>query len=128
MSNKLAIIIPAYKAAFFDKTLDSLSRQTDKNFKVYIGDDDSPHDLEKIVSNYHGRLDITYKRFPTNLGSTDLVRHWNRCLDMLQDEDFFCLFSDDDIMEIKTSGCAGVIVGKAIYEGRVDLARCLQNV
>lgn len=99
MSNKLAIIIPAYKAAFFDKTLDSLSRQTDKNFKVYIGDDDSPHDLEKIVSNYHGRLDITYKRFPTNLGNTDLVRHWNRCLDMLQDEDFFCLFSDDDVME-----------------------------
>ena len=36
--------------------------------------------------------------------------------------------SDEDIMEIKTSGCAGVIVGKAIYEGRVDLAKCLQNV
>jgi len=36
--------------------------------------------------------------------------------------------SDDDIYKIKESGCSGVIVGKAIYEGRVDLKRCLQNV
>ena len=36
--------------------------------------------------------------------------------------------SDDDIMYIKDSGCAGVIVGKAIYEGRVDLKKCLQSV
>lgn len=35
---------------------------------------------------------------------------------------------DDDVLNIKTSGCAGVIVGKAIYEGRVDLKKCLQNV
>jgi len=36
--------------------------------------------------------------------------------------------SDEDIMNIKTSGCAGVIVGKAIYEGKVDLKACLQSV
>ena len=36
--------------------------------------------------------------------------------------------SDEDIMYIKGSGCAGVIVGKAIYEGRVDLKKCLQSV
>ena len=36
--------------------------------------------------------------------------------------------SDEDVDLIKTSGCAGVIIGKAIYEGKVDLARCLQNV
>ena len=36
--------------------------------------------------------------------------------------------SDEDIMYIKGSGCAGVIVGKAIYEGKVDLKKCLQNV
>jgi len=36
--------------------------------------------------------------------------------------------SDDDVMYIKGSGCAGVIVGKAIYEGKVDLRKCLQNV
>lgn len=99
MSNKLAIIIPAYKNAYFDKTLESLSLQTDKNFSVYIGDDNSPYDLEEIVSKYSDRLNITYKRFSTNLGSKDLIKQWNRCLQMLQDEDFFCLFSDDDVME-----------------------------
>ena len=36
--------------------------------------------------------------------------------------------SDDDVLNIKTSGCTGVIVGKAIYEGRVDLKKCLQSV
>ncbi|MCQ2482566.1 MAG: 1-(5-phosphoribosyl)-5-[(5-phosphoribosylamino)methylideneamino]imidazole-4-carboxamide isomerase [Clostridia bacterium] len=36
--------------------------------------------------------------------------------------------SDNDIMYIKESGCAGVIVGKAIYERKVDLKKCLQNV
>lgn len=36
--------------------------------------------------------------------------------------------SDEDIMYIKGSGCEGVIVGKAIYEGKVDLKKCLQSV
>ena len=36
--------------------------------------------------------------------------------------------SDEDIFHIKESGAAGVIVGKAYYEGRVDLKKCLQNV
>ena len=35
--------------------------------------------------------------------------------------------SDEDITAIKASGCAGVIVGKAIYEGRVDLKACLRE-
>jgi len=36
--------------------------------------------------------------------------------------------SDEDILHIKDSGCAGVIVGKAYYEGKVDLKKCLQSV
>lgn len=36
--------------------------------------------------------------------------------------------SDEDVIHIKDSGCAGVIVGKAIYEGKVDLEKCLRNV
>ncbi|MBR1796827.1 MAG: 1-(5-phosphoribosyl)-5-[Clostridiales bacterium] len=33
--------------------------------------------------------------------------------------------SNQDIEDIRTSGCAGVIVGKAIYEGKADLKACL---
>ncbi|MEI8200689.1 MAG: 1-(5-phosphoribosyl)-5-[(5-phosphoribosylamino)methylideneamino]imidazole-4-carboxamide isomerase [Eubacteriales bacterium] len=36
--------------------------------------------------------------------------------------------SEEDITLIQTSGCSGVIVGKAIYEGKVRLSVCLQNV
>jgi len=35
--------------------------------------------------------------------------------------------SEEDIDEIRTSGCSGVIVGKAIYEGKVRLSVCLRN-
>jgi phosphoribosylformimino-5-aminoimidazole carboxamide ribotide isomerase len=35
--------------------------------------------------------------------------------------------SEEDIVQIRTSGCSGVIVGKAIYEGKVRLQVCLQN-
>ncbi len=62
MANKLAIIIPAYKDAFFNKTLETLAQQTNKNFTVYIGDDNSPYNLEKIVSEYSHHLQaFSYK-------------------------------------------------------------------
>ena len=35
---------------------------------------------------------------------------------------------DKDVLDIKGSGCSGVIIGKAIYEGKVDLKKCMQSV
>lgn len=35
--------------------------------------------------------------------------------------------SEEDLWEIKKSGCSGIIVGKAIYEGKVRLSVCLQK-
>lgn len=35
--------------------------------------------------------------------------------------------SDADIVACRNIGAAGVIVGKALYEGKVDLKQCLQN-
>lgn len=32
------------------------------------------------------------------------------------------------VIEVKNAGAAGIIIGKAIYEGKVDLKECLQNV
>lgn len=40
----LAIVIPYYKINYFEETLKSLSNQTDKKFKVYIGNDASEND------------------------------------------------------------------------------------
>lgn len=96
--NKLAIVIPAYKNDFFHATLDSLSRQTCKDFTVYIGDDCSPYNIESMVREYEKHISIVYHRFPENLGGTDLVAQWTRCINLTKNEPWLWLFSDDDII------------------------------
>lgn len=95
----LAIVIPAYKSKFLDQTLKSISNQTDKRFHLYIGDDNSPEHLYEIVSKYENKIAIRYKHFEKNLGGIDLVAQWERCIDLVQDEEYIWFFSDDDIME-----------------------------
>ena len=97
--NKLAIVIPAYKATFLAAALDSIAAQTCQDFTLYIGDDCSPHQLGEIVERYRNKINLVYKRFDTNLGGKDLVAQWERCIDMSQDEEWIWLFSDDDVME-----------------------------
>lgn len=94
----LAVIIPAYKREYLNDTLQSLSSQSDKDFTVYIGDDNSPFRLLDIIAPYRNSLNIVYRKFDENVGGKDLIAHWNRCLDMMNGEDYFCMFSDDDIM------------------------------
>ncbi|MEO5979832.1 MAG: glycosyltransferase [Chryseolinea sp.] len=97
--SRLAIVIPAFKIDFFRDTLESLSVQTCQDFTIYIGDDASPHALSDIVKDYADKMTIKYIRFEDNLGSTDLVKHWNRCLDLVSEEAWLWLFSDDDTMD-----------------------------
>lgn len=96
---EIAIIIPAYKPDYLASSLNSLANQIDKDFAIYIGDDCSPFDLWTIIEPFKETLDITYIRFENNLGGQDLVAHWNRCLKMIKGEEFFIMFSDDDLME-----------------------------
>ncbi len=98
MEPTLAIVIPAYKDQFLDETLESLANQSCLNFTVYIGDDHSPWPLEDIVRKYTHRLNIIYRRFDENQGGHNLISQWDRCVKMINDEDYFCLFSDDDKM------------------------------
>lgn len=98
-NKKLAIVIPAYKINFFEKVLQSLNQQTNKEFNVYIGIDASQFDFESIIKKYQKNINITYKRFEENLGGKDLVAQWNRCLSLIQNEEWIWLFSDDDMMD-----------------------------
>ncbi|WP_291073126.1 glycosyltransferase family A protein [Empedobacter sp. UBA5987] len=95
---QLAIIIPAYKPDYIEKTLISINNQTNKNFTVYIGDDASPYELKHIVDKFNGSIDIVYHKFEDNLGGTSLTKQWERCVE-LSEEKFIWLFSDDDIMD-----------------------------
>ncbi len=94
---KLAVVIPAYKEKFFAKSLESLAAQTDRDFRVYIGDDASPQAIKPIVDRFASILSLSYTRFKQNVGARDLVRQWERCVDLIGDEDWIWLFSDDDL-------------------------------
>jgi len=118
MKNKLAIVIPAYKADYFELALESISKQTCKNFILYIGDDASPYDLNLIVDKFKSELDIHYFRFSENIGGTDLVKQWERCIDLTEDEEWIWLFSDDDILDSK---CVELFFEYIKYNDHADL-------
>ncbi|PKP25191.1 MAG: glycosyltransferase family 2 protein [Bacteroidetes bacterium HGW-Bacteroidetes-2] len=94
----LAIVIPYYKKVFFRATLESLAKQTNKNFKVYIGNDASPENPVEIIEQYTEKLNIVYKQFDNNLGGNSLVQHWARCIELIVDEKWVLLLGDDDIL------------------------------
>ena len=94
----LAIIIPYYKLTFFEDTLESLANQTDKLFKVYIGDDASPENPTDLLEKYKGKFDFVYHRFESNLGGISLTRQWERCIALSADEEWIMILGDDDYL------------------------------
>ena len=92
----LAIVIPAYKATFLSKTLDSLAQQTNQNFTVYVGNDAGPEGIAEIVDGFRDRLNICYRYFENNIGGRSLVKQWERCFALLQNEEWIWLLPDDD--------------------------------
>lgn len=98
MQNFLAIIIPYYKLAFFRETVQSLAAQTDQRFHLYIGNDASPEDPQDLLSEFTGKINFTYKRFDENWGGKSLTKQWERCIDMMQDEEWFMILGDDDVL------------------------------
>ncbi|MDR7208956.1 glycosyltransferase family 2 protein [Flavobacterium piscis] len=95
----LAIVIPYYKKVFFEETLMSLAKQTDQRFKVYIGDDASTENPEKLLSNYKNQFDVIYHRFRENLGKKSLVQQWERCIELTENEEWIMILGDDDFLE-----------------------------
>lgn len=100
---ELAIVIPFYKKTFFEQTLQSLAAQTDKRFRVYIGNDASPEPIDDLLATYQQVLPISYKKFDNNLGGTDLVAQWERCLQLMHnDEKWVMILGDDDYLSQDT--------------------------
>lgn len=95
----LAIVIPYYKLTFFEETLESLSNQTDKHFKVYIGDDASPENPKDLLQKYEGKFDFFYHRFEENIGGISLVSQWDRCIALSKVEEWIMILGDDDVLE-----------------------------
>ncbi len=94
----LAIVIPYYKLPFFADTLQSLADQTDKRFKVYVGDDASPENPANLLEKYKGKFDFVYHRFETNLGGISLTQQWERCIALSGREEWIMILGDDDYL------------------------------
>lgn len=94
----LAIVIPYYKLTFFEETLQSLANQTDKRFKVYIGDDASPENPSALLDKYKEKFDFIYHRFEENLGGISLTKQWERCIALSANEEWIMILGDDDYL------------------------------
>jgi glycosyltransferase involved in cell wall biosynthesis len=91
---KLGVIIPAFKEQFLKEALDSILNQTNEEFDLYIFNDASPYPLDDILAEYNG---FFYHSFEENMGGTNLIAHWQRCLEFV-DNEFIWIFSDDDVI------------------------------
>lgn len=95
---ELAIVIPYYKIDYFEECLDSLANQTNKNFRVYIGDDASLEDPSDLLEKYTNKLNFTYHRFQNNLGGKSLTLQWHRCINLSAGEKWLMILGDDDYL------------------------------
>ena len=80
------------------KTLESLSTQTCKKFKVFIGNDNSPDDPIPLINQFDQFLDIHYKKFESNFGRKSLVSHWERCIINAPVSKWIMILGDDDTL------------------------------
>lgn len=95
----IAIVIPYYKLEFFETTLQSLKNQTDKRFKVYIGNDASPEDPKLLLNKFENDFQSSYHYFDQNLGGTSLVKQWERCINLVDNEEWIMILGDDDVLD-----------------------------
>ncbi len=94
----LTIIIPYYKISFFKETLQSLERQTCKNFKLFIGNDASPENPENLIKETLKTTAFNYKEYTENFGFQNLVKQWERCIQDCGITEWFQILGDDDVI------------------------------
>lgn len=94
--SKYTFLLPAYKGTYLNEMLQSIKKQTFADFKVLISDDCSPEDIHAICVPYLNDSRFCYRRNEKNMGSKNLVAHWNLLVDLC-DTDYLIMSSDDDV-------------------------------
>ena len=98
MKNPLfSIAIPAYKRSFLKECIESVLSQSYNNFELIIVNDNSPENLEDIVSSFCDTR-IIYKKNDVGYGAYDVSRNWNECLKLAHGEFFMCIGDDDKLL------------------------------
>lgn len=96
-SLKFSITVPAYKARFFKECIESVLAQTYSNYELIIVNDDSPEDLDGIVSSFDDPR-IRYYKNDKGFGGYYLVQNWNKCLDYCTGDYMICMGDDDKLL------------------------------
>lgn len=94
----LSIIIPYYKIFFFKETLLSLEKQTCKDFRLFIADDKSPDNSEKLIEEILKTIPYQYKKYSSNFGGESLVKQWDRIINDANLTEWFMILGDDDVL------------------------------
>jgi glycosyltransferase involved in cell wall biosynthesis len=94
---KFSIGIPAYKAKYLGACICSILAQVYKEYELIIVNDDSPEDIDTIVTGFKDNR-IRYYKNKLNFGAENVVDNWNKCLSHAKGE-YFVLMGDDDQME-----------------------------
>ena len=91
---KFSIGIPVYKAKFFHTCIESVLAQTYRDFELIILNDSSPEDIDGIVNSFQDTR-ICYHKNDTNVGAVDIVKNWNKLVELAQGDYFMCMGDDD---------------------------------
>lgn len=92
---RYTFLLTAYKRKYLAEAIESILGQNYAEFKLIIVDDASPENLDEVITGY-GDGRIRHIKHDHNTGRTNLVSHWNKCLEYV-DTEYVILASDDDI-------------------------------
>lgn len=92
-----SFVMPAYKAQFLHKAIESILNQTYRHFELIVVDDKSPDNLKEIVDVFTDDR-IVFKSNSKNIGGEDLIKNWNHCIRFAKN-DYIILATDDDMYE-----------------------------
>lgn len=99
----VSVIIPTYnREEALRRCLESLTKQTFKNFEVLVCDDGSSDQTSSVVEEYSGQLDIVYD-YDSNFGGPAVPR--NRGIKLARSEYLAFLDSDDWWAPEKLESC-----------------------
>ena len=69
MTPQISVVIPVYNRSWeLRRALESLARQTTKNFEVVVCDDGSAEDIRAVVTTFEHQLDVQYQRIENSGG------------------------------------------------------------
>jgi glycosyltransferase involved in cell wall biosynthesis len=93
MTPLISVIIPVYNRGWeLRRALESLARQTARNFEVVVCDDGSTEDIRAVVGAFEYQLDVQYQRIENSGGP---ARPRNVAIGMARGEWIAFLDSDD---------------------------------